>query len=169
MSDLIDPAAYRDHLGETETVDLGPITRREIRRYARAVEDDNPLFWDREYAIDHGYDDLVVPPNMPPSILEAGAGAPTDELRDDGLPPSLGVEPPLPEGVRTMKGERRLTFHQYATAGDRITRESIFDDIYQKEGSNAGVLTFTVVVEEYFVGAEPIVTNRQTHLHYDPE
>lgn len=169
MSDLIDPADYQDELGTRETTAIGPITRREIRRYARAVEDDNLLFWDVDYAREQGYDDLVVPPNMPPSLLEAGAGTPAEDLRDDGLPPSVGVEPEFPPDVRTMKGERQLTFHQYATAGDEFVRRSRFDDIYQKEGASRGTLTFTVTTETYVVDAEVIVTNEQTHIHDDPE
>lgn len=169
MSELIDPEAYQGYLGTTERDSLGRIHRKEVRRYARAVEDDNPLFWDVEYARKQGYDDLVVPPNMPPSILEVGAGTPADELREDGLPPSLGVDPEFPDPVLTMKGERELTFHRYATAGDRITRESTFQDIYQKRGSSTGLLTFTVATEEYFVDGALITTNEQTHIHYDPE
>lgn len=169
MSELIDPEEYQDYLGTTETDNLGEITRKEVRRYARAVEDHNPLFWDVEYARDQGYDDLVIPPNMPPSILEVGAGTPANELKEDGLPPSLGVDPEFPDAVLTMKGERELTFHQYATAGDRIARESTFQDIYQKQGSSAGTLTFTVATEEYFVEEALIITNKQTHIHYDPE
>jgi len=169
MSELIDPVEYQDYLGTTETDDLGEITRKEVRRYARAVEDDNPLFWDVEYARSQGHDDLVIPPNMAPSILEVGAGTPADDLRDDGLPPSLGIDPEFPEAVQTIKGERELTFHQYATAGDRFVRESTFQDIYQKQGSSTGTLTFTVATEEYFVDESLISTNKQTHIHYDPE
>lgn len=169
MSELINPAEYQDYLGTTETDDLGKITRKEVRRYARAVEDGNPLFWDVEYARSQGHDDLVIPPNMPPSILEVGAGTPADDLRDDGLPPSLGIDPEFHDAVHTMKGERELTFHQYATAGDRFIRESTFQDIYQKQGSSTGTLTFTVATEEYFVDETLISTNKQTHIHYDPE
>jgi hypothetical protein len=68
-----------------------------------------------------------------------------------------------------MKAERQLTFHRYATAGDRIVRESTFEDLYQKQGSDADTLTFTVTRERYVVDDAPIVTNTQTHLHYDPE
>jgi hypothetical protein len=110
MCDLIDPADHQDGLGSQGMIAIGLITRREIRRYARAVEDDNPLFWDVEYTREQGYADLVVPPNMPPSLLEAGAGTPAEDLQDDGPPPSLGVEPEFPPAVRTIKGERRLTF-----------------------------------------------------------
>lgn len=169
MSELIDPDEYQDYIGTTQSDDLGRITRKDIRRYARAVEDDNPLFWEVDYAQEHGYDDLVVPPNMPASILEIDAGTPAEDLQEDGLPPSLGVDPKFPEDVLTMKGERELTFHRYATAGDRITRESTFEDIYQKQGSSAGTLTFTVATEEYVVDEEVILTNNQTHIHYDSE
>lgn len=170
MTERIDPDEHRDHIGTSRTENLGTITRREVRRYARAVEDDNPLFTDVEYARSKGYDDLVIPPNMLSSIVEPGAGAPVSELGEGGMISTGGVEPDFPEGLTSMAGDREMTFHRYATAGDTITKTTTFDDIYQKESSSMGTLTFTAFLEEYVDAAgEPVVTNRWTRIRADPQ
>lgn len=41
-----------------------PLGRAAIRYFALAVGDDNPLWTDRSFARDHGYDDVVAPPTL---------------------------------------------------------------------------------------------------------
>lgn len=41
-----------------------PLGRAAIRYFATAVGDDNPLYTDRSYARDHGFDDVIAPPTM---------------------------------------------------------------------------------------------------------
>ena len=36
-----------------------------IRKFALAIGDDNPLYFDRDYAVRHGYDDILAPPTFP--------------------------------------------------------------------------------------------------------
>lgn len=41
-----------------------PLGRAAIRYFALAVGDDNPLYTDRSFARDNGYDDVVAPPTL---------------------------------------------------------------------------------------------------------
>lgn len=149
MSSEIDPDEHEHRIGAVETYDLGRITRRDVRRYARAVEDDNPLFTDLEYALEHGYDDLVVPPNYLSAIIERGAGRPSDRLREDGIDPQrFPFE--LPPTAVLMGGGQELTIDRYAVAGEEITAEETFLDIYQRESDSMGTLTFLERETEYF-------------------
>lgn len=149
MSSQIDPDDYEDRTGTTETYDIGTVTRRDVRRYARAVADDNPLFRDADHARKMGYDDVVVPPNYLPAIIERDEGAPADELRDDGVDPKrFPIELP-PEAV-LMGGGQDLSFERYVTAGESIRVEETLTDIYQRESSSMGTLTFLEQTAEYF-------------------
>lgn len=148
MTSAIDPAAYEDVVGETKTHDMGRVSRRDVRRYARAVEDDNPLYDDVEYAREQGYEDLVIPPNFLSAIIEYGKGRPASELREDGLS-SGGHFVEVPEKAMRMGGGQNNTFDRYATAGESFTVTETFDDIFQKESSEMGVLTFLKTVAEY--------------------
>lgn len=149
MSSEIDPEAYSDQLGRTERWEYGVLTRRDARRYARSVEDDNPLFHDVDHARQQGYDDIVVPPNFLSAIIDPTEGCPADELREDGLDPNqFPIE--MPSEVILMGGGQDLTIDSYATAGSTFSIEETFQDIYQRESSSMGVLTFIEQDSEYF-------------------
>lgn len=149
MTSQIDPSAYEDVVGETQSHEIGTVSRRDVRRYARAVEDDNPLFDDVSYAREHGYDDLVVPPNYLSAIIEYGKGASASELREDGTVRGSHFVA-VPEKAIRVGGGQSNTFDRYATAGESFTVTETFSDIYQKEGSAMGVLTFLETTAEYY-------------------
>jgi acyl dehydratase len=150
MSSEIDPEAYDERLGTTETWEYGILTRRDARRYARSVEDENPLFHDVDYAREHGYDDIVVPPNFLSAIIDPTDGCPASELREDGLDPNqFPID--MPSEAILMGGGQDLTIDQYATAKSTLTIEKTFCDIYQRDSASMGVLTFVEQNSEYFV------------------
>ncbi|WP_255152049.1 FAS1-like dehydratase domain-containing protein [Halorarius halobius] len=149
MSSDIDPSAHEDAIGTTVEYDLGRITPLMSRRYARAVEDDNPLFHDAEYAREQGYDDVVVPPNFLSAVIDPTAGAPADELREDGLDPTqFPIELP-PEAI-LMGGGQDLSIHRYVTAGEHVSVEATFTDVYQRDSEQMGTLTFMEETTEYY-------------------
>jgi acyl dehydratase len=153
MSSKITPEDYEEDLGTTDVYEYGLVTRRDVRRYARAVEDDNPIFHDVEAARSQEYDDLVIPPNFLPAIIERSTGCPDDNLREDGLDPHLyPIE--LPSDSILMGGGQKLTIETYATAGSRVTIHETFVDIYQRESASMGQLTFLELQSEYFTDAE---------------
>jgi len=167
MSSQIDIEEHQDAVGATRRFDIGEITRLQARRYARAVEDDNPLFHDVEYAREHGYDDVVVPPNFVPAIIDPGVGIPSEELREDGLDASqYPIE--VPPKAAMIGGGQTLTFDRYVTAGESIHAEETLEDLYQKEGSSMGTLTFLERRVEYFAGGdERVVTCEKTSIVAD--
>jgi acyl dehydratase len=164
MSTQIDPDAHGDRLGTTERWEYGVLTCRDARRYARSVEDDNPLFHDVEYAREHGYDDVVVPPNFLSAIIDPTEGCPASELREDGLDPNqFPID--MPSEAILMGGGQELTIDRYATAGSTLTIEETFSDIYQRESSSMGVLTFIEQDSEYFVdGDERVLRCEETMI-----
>ena len=55
----------RARVGETAVYTApDPLGRAAIRYFAAAVGDDNPLYTDRSFARDHGFDDVVAPPTL---------------------------------------------------------------------------------------------------------
>lgn len=150
MSSQVDPGAYQDRIGTVETYEIGTIRRVDARRYARAVEDDNPLFHDLEYARSQGYDDIVVPPNYPPAIIDREEGEPSSELREDGIS-STFFPVPIPATAVLMGGGQELAFDRYIVAGEFVTVEETFTDLYQKTSDVMGTLTFIELTSEFFV------------------
>lgn len=156
MSSDIDPAAYDDDIGSVEIQEYGRISRRQVRRYARAVGDENELYLDVDAARERGYDDLVVPPNFLPAVIEPQGGAPTENLRRDGLDPAI-LPITLPESAILMGGGQDITVDRYLTAGEAVTERETFTDIYQKD-ADFGVLTFVERFLEYVGdGTDPAI------------
>lgn len=163
MTRQIVPEEHRDSIGAVETYDIGRIRRLDAQRYARAVEDDNRLFHDVEYARKQGYEDIVVPPNYPPAIIERDEGVPADDLRDDGIDRDF-FPIPLPDTATLMGGGQQLTIDRYIVAGEYVTSEREFTSLYQRESDAMGTLTFMEFSNDYFVGEG---NKRERVIHCD--
>jgi acyl dehydratase len=153
VSNRIDIDEYRDRIGTVEKHEIGRIRRLDAQRYARAVEDDNPLFHDPEYARDQGYDDVVVPPNYPPAIIERDEGVPANDLREDGIDREF-FPIPLPDTATLMGGGQQLSIDRYIVAGERITAEREFSDLYQRNSEAMGTLTFMEFSSDFFASKD---------------
>src|SRR5689334_13760230 len=108
-------------IGQETEVYLGEISLRDCQRYAIAVGDLNPLYFDEDYARASAYGGLIAPPNMLTAIRAWGAGAREDELAPDGVVDLPEEKLPI-RLKRRMAGGQDLQFHAPVRPGDRITR-----------------------------------------------
>jgi acyl dehydratase len=134
-----------------------PVERSEIRRFAQAVMDDDPIFWDDVYAGKTRYGGVVAPPLFPlfaqrrppdaPDPLASAAADPDFDgfvgLLTTGLPPV-----PLPMLPRLLNGGNEVEFYRLPRLGDRITARAKYLDIYEKTG-RSGTMVFIVVETRY--------------------
>jgi acyl dehydratase len=134
-----------------------PVERSEIRRFAQAVMDDDPIFWNDDYATNTRYGGVVAPPlfplfaqRRPPGTPDPLATAATDAdfdgfvgLLTTGLPPV-----PLPQLPRLLNGGNEVEFYQLPKLGDRITARAKYLDIYEKTG-RSGTMVFIVIETRY--------------------
>ena len=78
---LIDPESAAK-IGTVVAVATGEVYRRDWQRWAAAVGDHNPLWFDPDYARQHGYRDIICPPlYLQYAILGVAA---LGDLRPDG-------------------------------------------------------------------------------------
>ena len=86
------------------------ITRNDIRRFAAAIGDRNPLYHDREAARAAGYPDVVAPPTF---LISASTGG-----GDGGFirEPDLGLN-----FAMVVHGEESFAFTRPVVAGDVLT------------------------------------------------
>ncbi len=134
-----------------------PVERSEVRRFAQAVMDDDPIFWNDTYAKNTRYGAVVAPPLFPlfahrrsPGSPDPLATAATDPdfdgfvgLLTTGLPPV-----PLPMLPRLLNGGNEVEFYQLPKLGDRIMARAKYLDIYEKTG-RSGTMVFIVVETRY--------------------
>jgi acyl dehydratase len=106
------------------------ITRREAQRYARAVGDLDPIYFDEEAARAAGYEGLVVPPTfVGHAVVE---GSTLDDLRGDGMWVDRGRRLRLAVS-RTMFGGEEWEFHAPVLVGDHITAERRLGKVEEKD------------------------------------
>jgi acyl dehydratase len=121
-------------------------TRLDIRRFAVATDDLNPLYLDDDYAQKSPYGGLIAPPLFYMAPLTNPVSL--SELRPDGLPyeGKFPIPPtPLP---RLMDGGTEIEFFAPIRAGDTLTGRCRILDIYQKDG-RTGPLIFVVRESTY--------------------
>lgn len=123
------------------------ITRNDIRRFAYAIGDSNPLYHDREAARAAGYPDVVAPPTF---LISASTGG-----GDGGFirEPDLGLN-----FAMVVHGEESFAFTRPVVAGDVLTLQQRIDDITAK-GANE---LMTLVTEVTDAAGEHVATITNT-------
>ena len=126
----------RDYIGRKAPVGQPvEITRGDIRRFAAAIGDANPLYTDRAAAQAAGYADVIAPPTFLISASTGGGGG------GFILEPELGLN-----FAMVVHGEESFAFTRPVVAGDLLTLEQRIDDITAK-GSNELMTLVTEVTD----------------------
>ena len=127
----------RDYIGRKAPVgEPVEITRNDIRRFAAAIGDDNPLYTDREAAKAAGYTDVIAPPTF---LISASTGGGAGGFI---LEPELGLN-----FAMVVHGEQAFAFSRPVQAGDVLTLEQRISDILAK-GANELMTLVTEVTSD---------------------
>ncbi|MEC8976963.1 MAG: MaoC family dehydratase N-terminal domain-containing protein [Actinomycetota bacterium] len=159
MSSSLIPSESLARVGE---VLAGPVTvpidRREAQRYAYAVGDENPLYFDEKAAHAAGYRTITVPPLFITHALVLPK--PVSTLREDGLyEDTTSVQL---EVSRMMFGGEEWDFIEPVCVGDEITATTRLADLDQKEGSKGPFVR--LVRETTFVNQDEQVVARSRQI-----
>ena len=119
------------------------VTARDIRRFAQAIGETNPIHYDEDYARSTRYGTIVAPPLF--CQMFTFEDVPADRLPGDGSPTEMDV--PVP-AKRTVGGASSYEIFQRVRAGDQIIVKSTLKDVFSKEGKS-GKLYFVVVETEF--------------------
>lgn len=110
----------------------GEVNRREWQRWAMSVGDENPLWFDPDYAQAHGYADVICPPLY---LQYAVLGVTSlSDLRPDGSAGGVSGNLVFPDAPRRMAGGESMTFHEPAYHHDDITMVRTIESIVEKQG-----------------------------------
>ena len=129
------------------------VTTLDVKRFAVATDDLNPLYLDEGKASRSRYGGLIAPPLFYMAPLTNPV--PENELRADGLPyeGKFPIPPtPLP---RLMDGGTEIEFFVPIRVGDTLTGRCKITDIYQKDGRTGPLI---------FVMRETSFTNQKGEL-----
>ncbi len=133
------------------------ITAEGAQRYAQAVGDLNPLYFDESAALAAGYRALLAPPTYPPYALVRGR--PQQDLGVDGL--FVGERPLRLEVARVMFGGEEWDFVAPVHVGDEVTAVTRLAAIDQKDGSKGPFVRITRETTFTNHAGEVLVRTRQ--------
>ncbi len=145
----------RAQIGQlTQAPVTAEITERDAQRYALAVDDLNPIYFDESAAHAAGYRTLVAPPTFVGHVV--AATRPLSELREDGL---FRGGSKLKLGLpRVMAGGDAWEYLEPAYVGDVVTAESRLAEITQRDGAKGTFVTS--VVETVFTNQDGVIVAR---------
>jgi acyl dehydratase len=121
----------------------GRVRREAFQRWAAAVEDNNPLYFDDAYARGQGYREAIAPPMFLPDAVHAVVAL--GDMSEDGIPQrgEVFAEVDLPRCPRRMAAGGEITFHEPLHDGDQITLSSVIESIVQKHGRSGDFVLIT--------------------------
>jgi acyl dehydratase len=98
------------------------VGKEKIGEYARAVGEENPVYFDRDAAREAGFRDVAAPP-MFAVVYSAGSVAPAFSDPDVGINFAMMVH-----------GGQEFVWGEPVCAGDTISTSAEVKDIYEKDG-----------------------------------
>ena len=113
-----------------------PIEAGKIREMANAAFDDNPIYFDKEFAKKKGYSSLLAPPNF--SVVSMFYSNWQQVHQDLARKPG-----------HTSHAEEECIYFKPIVAGDVLTGQAKVVDIFDKKGRRGGDLTFAVIEETF--------------------
>jgi acyl dehydratase len=108
-----------------------PIDRDKVTEFAVSVGDDNPVFFDRQAALEQGFPECLAPPTFTVTQLWA---VPREE-REERLGSGLDYE-------RVLHGEQEFTFTRLPVVGETLKGEMRIAKDFSKEGKRGGSMRF---------------------------
>lgn len=148
----------QDMVGETRlTVCDLHVEAGKVEEFARAIKDDNPAHRDREAAREQGFERIPAPLSFTRTAYFPRYQ--TDAV-DGDQDWDLGFDPEY-----VVHGEQEYTFERPVLVGDILTGETTLEDVYQREGSRGGTMTFAVLVTRYYdADGDLVVTESKTRI-----
>lgn len=148
------PAEALEYIG-IEKIRKYDVTKKDIRRFAQAIGDSNPLYYDEEYAKSTKFQSIVSPPLFCSAFVFEDV--PLEKLPPDGSP----IETDIPIPAKRMVGGGSV-FENFSRfkPGDTIVVKSKIVDIYTKQG-RSGELYF-IVLETSFYNQHEELAARET-------
>jgi acyl dehydratase len=121
----------KNAVGRASPPTLNEVEKGAIRRFAEALGDFNPVYYDEEYARAAGYPTVVAPPTFPACFHSAA------DLRE-----LLGV------GIKSLlHAEQSYEYERPILAGDRIFVATRVADVQERHGPS-GRMDVAVIEDE---------------------
>jgi acyl dehydratase len=164
--------ALKQYIGMQSEVETAcdPVERGAVRRYAQAIQDEDPIF-SEACANNARFGGPVAPPLYPTHMFRRAFGSPDPlqlRARDpdfDGLSATSAQGLPELEPIKhlaLLNGGSEIEFFRYARHGESVKLRSRYADIVEKETSKGPMLFVTIETEYHNGDGELLMTVRRT-------
>ena len=129
------------------------VTADDIRAFAEAIGDRNPLYLDTAAARAAGYPDIIAPPTF------------CMQIRGGRLLPEVPVDP----GYTTLHAGQEFEFYDEMCAGQRYTAVGKLVEVYEKTGRSGplGVIVREMIIRD--LTGKTITVLRERQMVRSPE
>ncbi len=124
-------AVDRKHLGEVSEPRVIDVEKGQLRFFAKATNETNPIYFDEDAAKAAGHPTIPAPPTF---LFSLALGAPAKRGNILDAENGMGVDM-----RRILHGEQKFEYFRQIYAGDRVTLITTTSEIYDKKG---GALEF---------------------------
>lgn len=146
------PEEVTKFIGKSVGVFACEVEKGSIKRFADAVDDPNPLYWDEEYAAKSRYGSIIAPPGFFGWLVKLPRGLTFQRPTDISDPPEVteNMREALAKAGygRVLDGGIEYEFFQPVRAGDVLSAKSVIKDITGREGKT-GNMAFVITETTY--------------------
>jgi len=141
-----------------------PVEATHIMMFARSIGDDNPIYYDDDYAKKSDVGHIIAPPTFPRAVSQFD---PDYHLRPkngvkwfgSGKNPT-GLDGPAPSSGG-LHAEQHFEYHRQLKPGDQLTVTTKLGETWEKQSKRAGKLMFAEKIQEYRdQNGELVITSR---------
>lgn len=126
---MAEPIRLEDRIGEVVRTVVFAVEAGKIAEFARAMNDDNPIYFSNDAARAHGFGAAPAPLTFSVASAHYAGGNATD------LPLKLGLDL-----SRTVHGEQRWIYHRPIEAGMRLTGKTMIAEVDRKQSRGGEML-----------------------------
>lgn len=126
-----------------------PVEWGKIHEFANSLFDDNPIYHDPRVANASPFGGVLAPPTF--TMVQQHWGSSMENIPDIGL-----------DFTRVVQGGQKYEYNKPIVAGDTLTGHGRIKDIYEKQGSRGGPLSFVIFEVEFFNQREESVARSST-------
>ncbi len=136
------PEELKQYIGKQYAPHVREVEKGAIRRYAEAIDDDNPIYCDEEYATKSSYGTIIAPPGFFGWAKKRADVAPKAiiEVWEATMKAGYG---------RLLDGGISYEFNLPVREGDTLVASMKVKDIYEREGKSGTKMIFPVFETTY--------------------
>ncbi len=163
------PEEMAGFIGKSIGVVACEVEKGSIKRFADAVEETNPLYWDEEYAAKSRYGSIIAPPGFFGWPVKLPPGQTFQRPTDITDPPEAteGMRNALAKAgyANVLDGGIEYEFFLPVRAGDSLTARSIIKEVREREGKT-GKMAFVVIETAYHNKKDEMVAKARATAIY---